>query len=102
MPLSIYQKIWHYLLYWGLLHGWFIAYIGKDLVLDNKLRDCHWCKSTAKVEQDMDLTWYVCCSFSKCAVAPITAPYEYRRQAVMVWNCCGQPDLMPAPIKIKG
>lgn len=63
------------------------------------LRRCPWCKQDPTIEQDMDQTWYVACSFKQCAVAPITAPYLTRRQAMMVWNCCEQTDIMPTPIK---
>lgn len=63
-----------------------------------ELRRCPWCKSSAVLEQDCDQSWHVCCSFTRCAVKPITHGYKYRHEAVMVWNCCEQPDLMPQPI----
>lgn len=65
---------------------------------NDKPRVCPWCKDTPKVEQDMDSSWYVACSNSHCAVAPITAGYSYPWQAVAVWNCCELPDVMPKPI----
>lgn len=67
--------------------------------INTDLRPCPWYKHPAKLEQELDDTWYVCCSFSKCAVAPITATYQFKRQAKLVWNCCEQPDIMPKPIR---
>lgn len=68
---------------------------------EHNLRLCPWCKQPPKLEQDCDLTWYVSCSFRGCAVSPITAPYQFKRQAVMVWNCCEKPDVMPKPVTKK-
>lgn len=62
------------------------------------LRKCPWCKTTPTLEQDLDEAWHVCCSFKTCAVKPITHGYKNRHEAVMVWNCCEQPDLIPKPI----
>ncbi len=62
------------------------------------LRKCPWCKKAPTLEQDLDESWHVCCSFEMCAVKPITHGYKYRHEAVMVWNCCEQPELTPQPI----
>lgn len=65
------------------------------------LQPCPWCKSPAKLDQDCDTGWYVSCSLARCPVLPISAGYKFAHMAAMAWNCCGQPDqlpaLMPAP-----
>jgi len=63
---------------------------------NHRLQPCPWCKSPAKLDQDLDEGWYVSCSLPRCPVLPISSVYKFSHMAVMAWNCCGQADALPS------
>lgn len=51
-----------------------------------KIRECPFCGQNGKLEQDMDLTWYVECANKDCYCKPLTAAFATKRSAVLAWN----------------